>query len=418
MRIEAQQLRALFQTAEDCFIIINSKGKITKVNPAGARLFGYEEEQLQGENINILMPSPHHELHDGYLQNYETTGEKRLTGMGRDLLAKRKDGTIFPCHLSVSEFFIMDERCYVGIIHDLTLRKKKQEEIIALNKQLEEKILLKTNDLSEVVNKLLKSNERLEKEILERKKIEIALRNSELETRKALAKEKELNDLKLRFVSVASHEFRTPLSTILSSTTLIEKYIESGYLEKTEKHFGKIKYAVKHLTEVLEDFLSLTQLEEGKVKYLPTQFMLLDFCQEFIEINEGLLKDGQHIEKYFPSQDSQLFLDKKLLNHVLLNLFSNSIKYSKEGSKIICTVNIVENKLVIKIKDEGVGIPQSEQKHLFARFFRGSNVINIQGTGLGLNIVKKYLDMMNGSINFESKENEGAVFEIKIPTDG
>ncbi|MCF6333989.1 MAG: PAS domain-containing sensor histidine kinase, partial [Draconibacterium sp.] len=347
-------------------------------------------EQLLGENINILMPSPHHELHDSYIKNYKTTGEKRLIGMARGVVAKRKDGTLFPCHLSVSEFFIMNERYYVGIIHDLTLRKKNQEEIIELNRQLEEKILLKTKDLSEVVKKLLKSNEQLESEILERKKIEKALRNSEFETRKALDKEKELNDLKLRFVSVASHEFRTPLSTILSSTTLVEKYIESGDLEKTEKHFGKVKYAVKHLTEVLEDFLSLTQLEEGKVKYLPTEFMLLEFCQEFIEMNEGLLKKGQYIEKHFPKKDQQIFLDKKLLNHILLNLFSNSIKYSKEGAKIECTVNIIDNQLVVKIKDEGVGIPQSEQKHLFARFFRGSNVLNIQGTGLGLNVVKKY----------------------------
>ncbi|HFC01023.1 MAG TPA: PAS domain S-box protein [Phaeodactylibacter sp.] len=415
MSTEAQQLRAIFETAKDCFIIIDTHGKITKVNPAGAKLFGYEEAELLGQNIKILMPSPHYELHDSYIKNYEITGEKKLIGKGRDVYAKRKDGTTFPCHLSVSEFYMKNERCYVGIIHDLTLRKKNQEEIIELNRQLEQKIQLKTNDLSEVVNKLLRSNERLEKEILERRKIERALRDSELEIRIALEKEKELNDLKLRFVSVASHEFRTPLSTILSSTTLIQKYLENGSLDKTEKHFDKVKYAVNHLTEVLDDFLSLTKLEEGKVKSSPQQFMLLRFCQEFIEMNEGLLKDGQFIEKHFPKKDLELTLDKKLLNHILLNLFSNSIKYSKEGSRIICNVQVVDNQLVISIKDEGVGIPLSEQKHLFARFFRGSNVINIQGTGLGLNIVKKYLEMMNGTIHFESKVNEGATFEIRIP---
>ncbi|MFK7773106.1 MAG: PAS domain S-box protein [Saprospiraceae bacterium] len=415
MSIDAQQLRAIFETAVDCLIIIDSHGEISKINPAGARLFGYEIKELLGQNISILMPAPHREKHDSYLQNYHKTGVRKIIGVGRDVVGKKKDGTLFPCSLSVNEFFMQSKKCFAGIIHDLTVRKKQEEEILELNRQLEEKVEIKTKDLSEAVNELLETNLRLENEIKERQKIEAALRNNELEIRKALEKEKELNDLKSNFVSMASHEFRTPLSTILSSTTLIEKHIENGSIEKTGRHFNRVMSSVKHLTEMLDDLLSLTKLAEGKIPINAERFMIHEFCEEFLEMNRGLLKSNQELIRKIPTEDQAILLDKKLLNNILLNLFSNAIKYSKEDGKIKCEVEIVDHQLEVKIIDEGIGIPLSEQKHLFTRFFRGANVINIQGTGLGLNIVREYLEVMNGTIAFESIENVGTTFIVKIP---
>ncbi len=415
MSIDSQQLRAIFETAVDCLIIIDSHGEVSKINPAGAKLFGYEIKELVGQNVSVLMPVPHREKHDSYLQNYHTTGIGKIIGIGRDIIGKKKDGTLFPCNLSVNEFFMQSKKCFAGIIHDLTTRKKQEEEILELNRQLEEKVEIKTKDLSSVVNELLETNTRLENEIKERQKIEAALRNNELEIRKALEKEKELNDLKSNFVSMASHEFRTPLSTILSSTTLIEKYLENGSIEKTEKHFNRVISSVKHLTEMLDDFLSLTKLTEGEIPVNSEQFMIHDFCEEFMEMNRGLLKPNQELIRTIPAENQSVFLDKKLLNHILLNLFSNAIKYSKDDGKIKCDVEIANQQLEIQIIDEGIGIPLNEQKHLFTRFFRGANVINIQGTGLGLNIVQEYLDVMNGTIEFESIENVGTTFTIKIP---
>jgi two-component system sensor kinase FixL len=415
MSIDSQQLRAIFETAVDCLIIIDSHGEISKINPAGAKLFGYQVKELLGQNINILMPTPHHEKHDSYLQNYHDTGVKKIIGIGRDVVGKKKDGTLFPCHLSVNEFFMQSEKCFAGIIHDLTIRKKQEEEILELNRQLEEKVEMKTKDLSVVVDELLETNNRLENEIRERQKIEAALRENEKEIRKALEKEKELNDLKSNFVSMASHEFRTPLSTILSSTTLIAKHLENGSIEKTEKHFDRVVSSVKHLTQILDDLLSLTKLAEGKIPLNRERFMIHDFCEEFMEMNRGLLKSNQELIIKTPTRNQEVFLDKKLLNHILLNLFSNAIKYSKDDGKIKCEVAIVDQQLEIKIIDEGIGIPVSEQKHLFTRFFRGANVINIQGTGLGLNIVREYLEVMNGTIEFESIENGGTTFTVKIP---
>ena len=415
MSIDAQQLRAIFETAVDCLIIIDSHGIISKINPAGARLFGYEVKELLGHNVSLLMPTPHSRNHDSYIQNYHKKGIAKIIGKGRDVMGKKKDGTLFPCSLSVNEFYMQSEKCFAGIIHDLTIRKKHEEEIMELNRQLEEKVEIKTKDLSTAVNELLLANNQLENEIKERKKIEFALRNNELEIRKALEKEKELNDLKTNFVSMASHEFRTPLSTILSSTSLIEQHLKKGTVEKTGRHFERIMFSVKHLTEILDDILSLTKLAEGKIPSTPERFMIHQFCEEFIEMNKGLLQPNQELIKEIATQDQEVLLDKKLLNHILLNLFSNAIKYSKEDGVIKCVVEVVEDELVIMIKDDGVGIPLREQKHLFTRFFRGSNVINIQGTGLGLNIVQEYLEVMNGTIEFESKENEGTTFVVKIP---
>lgn len=415
MSIDSQQLRAIFETAVDCLIIIDSYGEISKINPAGAKLFGYEVKELLGQNISILMPSPHREKHDSYLKNYHKTGVGKIIGIGRDVIGKKKNGSTFPCSLSVNEFFMQSKKCFAGIIHDLTTRKKQEEKILELNRQLEEKVETKTKDLSSAVSELLETNTRLENEIKERKKVEAALRNNELEIRKALEKEKELNDLKSNFVSMASHEFRTPLSTILSSTTLISKHLENGNIEKTEKHFDRVTSSVKHLTEMLDDLLSLTKLAEGKIPIHSERFMIHEFCEEFIEVNQGLLKPNQQLIRKIPAENQVVFLDKKLLNHILLNLFSNAIKYSKEDGTIRCEVNIANQELEIKIIDEGIGIPLSEQKHLFTRFFRGANVINIQGTGLGLNIVREYLEVMNGTIEFESIENEGTTFIIKIP---
>ena len=415
MSIDAQQLRAIFETAVDCLIIIDAYGVISKINPAGAELFGYEIDELLGQNVSILMPTPHRNKHDTYLQKYHKTGKAKIIGIGRDIIGKKKDGTLFPCNLSVNEFYMQSKKCFAGIIHDLSIRKEHEEKIMELNRQLEEKVKIKRKDLSAAVKELLETNNRLGNEIKEREKIEAALRNNELEIRKALEREKELNDLKTNFVSMASHEFRTPLSTIMSSTSLIEKHLKNGTIEKTGRHFERIMYSVKHLTEILDDILSLTKLAEGKIPSRPERFMIHKFCKEFIDMHKGLLKSDQELVKEIPSVDYEVFLDKKLLNHILLNLFSNAIKYSKDDGKILCIMKVVDDQLLIQVVDEGVGIPLAEQKHLFTRFFRGSNVINVQGTGLGLNIVCEYLEVMNGIIDFESKENEGTTFTVKIP---
>ncbi|MBP6334244.1 MAG: PAS domain S-box protein [Bacteroidia bacterium] len=232
----------------------------------------------------------------------------------------------------------------------------------------------------------------------------------------ALEKERSLNEMKSKFVSIASHEFRTPLSTILSSVTLIDKYRVNEDLEKRTKHIDRIKSSVKNLTEILNDFLNLEKLEAGKVDANLTTFDLVMFAEEVKEELQALAKSGQKIVYRHSGQTTSVTLDKQLLRNICINLLNNAIKYSPENSEIIFE-SIINEQIEMRIKDQGIGIPGADQVHLFDRFFRAANVTAIQGTGLGLNIVRRYVNLLNGSIKFESTENVGTTFIVKFPAD-
>lgn len=242
---------------------------------------------------------------------------------------------------------------------------------------------------------------------------------AEQNMKETLDKERELNELKSRFVSMASHEFRTPLSTILSSADLLDKYQNpkfagEEYHEKKQKHLTRIKSSVHNLTGILNDFLSLDKLTAGKVTNNPSEFNIKSLIEDIIDMMNDLKKQGQTII-YNHSGNDKVFLDIQTIKNIAINLISNAIKYSEANKEIIVHSTTSENTFELSVKDQGIGIPEVEQKHMFERFFRAGNVTNIQGTGLGLNIVKKYLDLMNGSITFTSKLNQGTTFYIKIP---
>ncbi|WP_420601141.1 ATP-binding protein [Flagellimonas sp.] len=230
-----------------------------------------------------------------------------------------------------------------------------------------------------------------------------------------LKKEKELSDLKSRFISTASHEFRTPLSVILSSATLIEKQNQPGSEERRLKHLSRIKSNVQHLVTVLNDFLSLSKLEEGKTIAQLEWFDLVDFSKSMIDQMELSKKEGQTIVFEYETEKVPVFLDSKLMRHIVLNLLGNAIKYSAEGQKIILKVQENEQQVSLKVEDGGIGIPLNEQQYLFQRFFRAKNSLNIAGTGLGLHIVKQYAELMNGTLSFESMENKGSTFKVTFP---
>jgi PAS domain S-box-containing protein len=410
------KLHAVFQTAVDCIILIDEKGIIGMVNSATEKLFGFSEAEMLGQNISMLMPEPDKSAHDGYMMNYLRSGTAKIIGIGREVHAQRKDGSIFPISLGVSEVKLQNGgRLFTGVIHDLSRQKEYEQQIVDLNQKLEQRVIERTEKLSEVVNKLLRSNNQLESEIKERETVEDALRKSQEELESALEKEKQLGELKSRFVSMASHEFRTPLSTILSSAAIIKRYEESEQQEKREKHIGRIKSAVENLTAILNDFLSLSKLEEGKVEQRKEAFEWLSFCEELTEDMHGMLKSGQKIKHIGPQKEVMVHLDKHHLKNVLINLLSNAIKYSGENKTVFCRTTISKEDLIIEIEDQGIGIPKEDQQHLFDRFFRATNASNIQGTGLGLNITKRYIELMKGSITFRSIEGKGTTFIVKIP---
>ena len=219
-------LRAVLESATDGIITIDERGLIESYNAAAADLFGYAASEVIGKNVNMLMPAHDSAAHDGYIDRYLRTGEPRIIGIGREVMGRRKDGSEFPMRLAVSEVQLQNRRIFTGIIYDLALQKEMQQQWKKLNDALETKVQERTEELEATVSKLLETNQKLKREIRERIDVERMLREKEVELVQSLENEKKMGDLKSRFVTTASHEFRTPLSTILSSTELIEFYVQ------------------------------------------------------------------------------------------------------------------------------------------------------------------------------------------------
>jgi signal transduction histidine kinase len=213
---------------------------------------------------------------------------------------------------------------------------------------------------------------------------------------------------------MASHEFRTPLSTILSSVSLISKYKTEAEDSKRTRHVERVKSAVTNMTLILNDFLSAEKLEQGKIVMNVVEFDIYNLALEIINELSGLLKPNQKVDFHFEG-DHMICLDKQMIRNIFINLLSNAIKFSSEDKSIIFHIHNRTANLLITVQDQGIGIAEDEQKHLFERFFRAKNAMNIQGTGLGLSIVSKYIEEMNGKINFKSKLNTGTTFSIDIP---
>ena len=498
------RLQAVIEAAIDSIILIDARGRIELVNPAAAQLFAYKEEEMLGQNVKMLMGSPHHEAHDGYLNNYLETRKPKIIGIGREVEGRKKTGETFPCRLAVSEINLGDQILFAGVIHDLTDVKAAEEKLRQHNAKLEAHVAERTQDLAFVNDELKKSqnlyrniaanypngfiivyNQELKiifadgkellrlglsKDELQGSPVDmimpeadpeqlkqlfhghgrsfemhfrgydylmraVALRDKGEEAdrvlvvannvthekkaankvKEALEQERQLNNLKSRFVSMASHEFRTPLSTILSSVSLIDRYKDPKFEEKRDKHIKRVKESVKNLNNILNDFLSLSKLEEGKILVHPETFNLFTFTQELVEEHQSMAKEGQELQFSCDCEKQEVMLDKHLLKNIFHNLISNAIKYAPENSPIWLRMKVKGGEVYIEVEDQGMGIPAEEQEHLFERFFRAHNVTNIQGTGLGLNIVKEYITLMGGEISFESEVEKGTTFRIKLP---
>lgn len=237
-------------------------------------------------------------------------------------------------------------------------------------------------------------------------------KKAETELRAALEKEKELNELKSRFVSMASHEFRTPLSAVLSSAYLLSKYSKEEEQPQREKHIRRIITSVTSLTEILDDFLSVGKIEEGNIEANYREYNIADQMNEVIADVQHLLKKGQTINYTHTGSSGKVYLDASMMKHIVTNLLSNAIKFSNEGSVVDLTTENKGRKFILAVQDHGLGIPEEDRENLFKRFFRSSNVTNIQGTGLGLHIVSKYTELMNGKIDCHSQLGKGTKFTI------
>ncbi|MBW8242792.1 MULTISPECIES: PAS domain-containing sensor histidine kinase [Flagellimonas] len=466
---------------------------IIYANTAFEKITGYAKEEILGRNCRFLQAGDHDQ--EAVKKMYGAIKEGK--GCHVQLRNYKKDGTLFWNEVSINPIADESERIthYVGIQNDITERKMAEQEIGHLARIFDESLNeiyvfdahtlqfinanygaqkntgyvmaeckkmtpldLKPEFSEDKFRKLISplldgSMEKMDFETVHRRKdgttypVEVHLQISSLgdkqvivaiildisdrkdytqklektverrteQLKKALETEKELNDLKTKFLSLVSHEFKTPLSGILTSTILVGKYTEKDQQEKREKHLKTITGMVHHLTQILDDFLSMEQLEKGKEVYHHSEFSLSKLVNEVIYNANMLLKNGQRINYPQNIDDVSICQDEKIMALVLTNLLTNAVKYSQEDTEIDLKVDLMADKIIIHVKDQGIGIPEKDQKHIFDRYFRAENVLTTQGTGIGLNMIKAHVENLGGSIFFISKQNKGSTFTVELP---
>ncbi|MEO9211396.1 MAG: PAS domain-containing sensor histidine kinase [Ginsengibacter sp.] len=402
---EQEKFQAIFQNASLGILVINNKGKIVLANDFLLSQFGYGNiGEIIGKNLEILIPARYHHQHtsdrDAFIEHPAT----RPMGIGRDLYGMKKDGSEMMVEISLSSYTSDDNVYSIAFISDISTRIETQDKLKeqrlaladmnkkmeVLNEELERKVEARTAKLQDTMQKLEASKEELSK---------------------ALDKEKDLGDMKSAFVSMASHEFRTPLSTILSSASLLAKYKLAEEQEKRDKHIQRIKSSVINLNNILNEFLSLRKMEDGKMSAQHSAFNIRELISTLINEMSEIFKKGQKVN-YIHSGNTEVILDKILFKNILINLLSNAAKFSNENKPIFITTERENHLLKFRIMDQGIGISEKDKEHLCEIFFRASNAINIPGTGLGLHIVRRYVEMMGGKIEIKSKIHEGTEINI------
>lgn len=404
----SKEFSILFEGISEGALIVNAKGIIIRQNLSASIMFGYDKNELINKHINTLIPSEHHANHDKYVKSFVQKNERRQMGGNRRIFGLRKDGTTFPLEAGLNPFNFETETYVMTLITNISQRVKNENEIKKLNQTLERRVEQRTRDLLDTVDDLSEINKLLTEEISKRKKAEAKIKS-------ALIKERELNDLKTKFLSLVSHEFKTPLSGILTSATLAKKYTLELQQDKREKHLNTIKNKVHYLTSILNDFLSIERLENGKVAYKNESFSLLNMVNDIVYNANVTLKTGQTIIYPNHIEDVELYQDRKVTELILSNLLSNAIKYSPEDRCITLNIENKNGHIYFEVKDQGIGIPKKDQVHIFERYFRAENALLNQGTGIGLNIIKVHLENIGGKITFKSEENVGSTFKVKLP---
>ncbi|WP_345725717.1 PAS domain-containing sensor histidine kinase [Chitinophaga polysaccharea] len=390
---ELQSFGALFNYASMGIIVSNVQGEIILINDFALHQFGYQRNEVLGKRVEILLPPKFREKHALHRQDYMGHPQDRPMGVGMDLFAVNKNGAEFPVEISLSHYENEDGAFVIAYVNNITERKKAEEKIERLNNELELMVEERTLQLRKSLEQLKGSKEELEI---------------------AFGKEKDLGELKSRFVSMASHEFRTPLSIILSSAFLVKQYTTEEDRPKREKYLQRIISSVEMLTDILNDFLSVGRIEEGKVTVNNSTFEVNVLVDDMIQEMQGLLKDGQWVN-YRHLGRPEVTLDASLLKHIIMNLFSNAIKFSAENSTVELSTVVEGSQLTLTVKDYGIGMSADAQQHMFERFFRAANAGNIKGTGLGLHIVNKYTELMKGQISCESEIGKGTTFVVVLP---
>ena len=357
----SKNLAAILETTVDTIVTINEKSIVLAFNQAAEKTFGYTKEEIIGKSVTLLMPEPFHSQHDSYVQNYIKTGIKKIIGIGREAIGKRKDGSVFPIFISVSEVFTESERLFTAIIQDLTEEKQSEE--------------------------IVKSNIRLEGEI--------AAKNE--------------------YISILGHELRTPLTAIYGSLSLLNK--QSDLLEKVHELVSIAFRNTERLLHVINEVLDVTKIQSGRIKIELAPISISPLIEEAISFSKPFAEQLD-VQLVFtpPTFDITILADYDRLIQVMMNILSNAIKFSPQHAKIIITVELMESVLRVAVQDFGKGIPLTFHERIFTPFSQSSSRARVAGgSGLGLYICKLIMEQLHGKIDYTTKENEGTTFFVEIP---
>lgn len=396
-----------FDSLIDGICIANHEGKIVMNNSALEEIFGYNKGELINKQLDVLIPKAHRKIHVRLFNSYLNSPKKYNKGKGREFYGLHKNGSILDLEIGLNYFTYQGDVFAKALISEISTRKEKEFRIKEHNRNLENEVEKQNIELTHVVAELEKSNLMLKEEIKDRIKAE---NNAQI----ALEKEKELSLMQTKFMALASHEFKTPLSGILTSAGLIEKYHQIGLREKVLNHVSTIKNLVYQLNAILDDFLYVESIESAKYNFQLSRFKFCQIIKKIVQEAQPVLKKGQKIEVIPCESPVEIYQDQKVIDIIIRNVLYNAIKYSPKGSKVELKMH-VEDDLIVVITDEGIGIPNEAKNHVFDKFYRAKNALTVQGTGIGLNIVKRHLNKLNGSILLESEENIGTKVILKIP---
>jgi PAS domain S-box-containing protein len=392
-----RRYEAVFSYASIGILVCDHQGQITSANHLANKLFGYKTGEMINMTIEQLVPPEVSRYHETLRQSFNSKPQVREMGHNLDLYARRKDGSVFPVEISLSYFQLEAEQYAVAYIIDTSVNKAAEQQLLAhrdaiqgLNADLEQQVTDRTNALMITLNQLEQTKDELTK---------------------ALTAEQQLGELKSRFVSMASHEFRTPLTIVQTSATLIDKYLALGQPDNCQTHLAHIRASTRQLNDILEEFLSVGLIDAGKAEAHPVAVDVSKLVDETVAGMQAMLKPDQRIETSLLGT-GYAWLDPSLLRKIILNLLTNAIKYSGTGSVVSIRGTVTDQRLTLTVQDQGVGIPPDDQHHLFERFFRARNVTNIAGTGLGLHIVGRYVALMGGQVSLKSVLNQGTTVTL------
>lgn len=365
-----RRLQAVVDTVVDGIFTSDENGVIETLNPAVCEIFGYEPEQIVGQNFRYLLAEPYSTRYTNYIRRHRKINSSRYAEVNHEVKGIRSDGTQFPMYIAMSRALVGDRWLFTGIVQDLTARK------------------------------------RIEHETFERERLQIELQ-----------KEREMNELKNRFMSMISHELRTPLSVIMLSSDFLRRYGDRMPDEEKTDTIATIQTQVKHLESMVEDVSALSRAGAGPLDInVHTQKIdIVDFCRD-ITANAQMLAADTHRIRFINETACPVILgDTKLLRQAFTNLINNAVKYSDHGTTVSLALDCDVDEIRIHIKDEGIGIPEADQANLFEPFHRANNVGMRQGTGLGLAVTKQAIELHDGTITFESVEGQGTQFFVTLP---